>query len=516
MFASSLSKPRLRWLVPCAVLIAAAAIALVRVSANRGGQARVSSGRAAGIPTPRHGAVLSFEPGEPGRYFAPGTIGLSIETKELAAHDLEADHTALVRSMRRLGPGVLRIGGGSSDDFWWTSREEPAPSWATSVIRPSDFHVLRRLLAATGWKAIVTLNLGHFDPARAADEAEHVEQILGRLLLGFAVGNEPDDYGKPVIALRASSYSPRSYLKELEAYVAATRGVAPGASFYGPDLASPAWLPSLVAEKATPFKALAEHYYPLEYSVKEGSCKATSIPTAADLLSPEVREQENDLLRLLLAAGEQLHSEAWITETNSTGSCDAAGGPTTSPVFASALWALDWSLRAASAGVGGIDFHGNFSHCGPFAGSPICAEGAAATVAGRVTARPEYYGLLAARQLEGGSFIPATLIAAEPTSNVTTWATVTPSGTVRIALDNLATSGAPVAISIPAAGYTATVETLYANSLEQTRGIRLGGAGIGSAGVWLPRAHRLRPTGQSFKITVGRSSAAIVRLTRRK
>lgn len=459
--------------------------------------------------------VLTVEPRHPGREFARGAVGLSIESKELATEDLSASHDSLVTLLRMLGPGVLRIGGGSVDSSWWTSDNEPAPTWATDVITPSDLATLDHFLVATGWKVILGVNLGHFDPTRAASEASVAEHVLGSRLLGFEIGNEPDDYGTSVVQLRPRSYSAGNYLEELAAYGAAMGAAAANINLYGPDLSSQAWLLAIASSKLVTFAAVTQHYYPTTYSLAKGSCRATPVPTALELLSLQVRERENATLQMLVQAGEIAHSKTRISETNTTGSCDTDGGPATSPVYASALWSLDWSLRTASAGVAGLNFHGYLGHCGPYAASPICAESYFAQSKGRVTARPEYYGLLAASQLEGGRFVPTRLSRLSPLGslpNLTTWATVTPTGIVRIAIDNLATEGLAQLVSIPIFGYTATSETLLGPSVELTTGITLGDMSISTSRQWRPRHVKVTHANHSFHVTVRPASAIIVTL----
>ncbi|HXB63885.1 MAG TPA: hypothetical protein VNV42_03305 [Solirubrobacteraceae bacterium] len=458
--------------------------------------------------------VLTIQPKHPGKGFAEGAIGLSIETRELATSDLSASDKSLVELMRLLGPGVLRIGGNSLDDSWWTSGNEPAPTWAKSVIVPTDLGRLRGLLAATGWRAILGVNLGHFEPVRAANEAEVAEGTLGARLLGFEIGNEPSDYEHPHIGLRANAYSANDYLGELNTYSAAMRASVPTISFYGPDLGSStseSWLWPVASQSGTLFSSIDVHYYPTHYSVAKGACEAAPVPTASELLSPEVRENENAELQVMIKAGELAHRGVRISETNDTSSCDLPGGPATSPVYASALWSLDWSLRAASAGIVGLNFHGYLGRCMPESFAPICEPTNGHVGLGRVAPRPEYYGLLAARQLEGGRFIPTHLTSPSPLPNLVAWATVTPRGTVRVAIENFSTEGA-APISIPASGYAATYHMLAGPSIEATSGVTFGGVGVTAAGRWQPGRRQLSCRRGSCRIVVGPANAAIVTL----
>ena len=460
-------------------------------------------------------AVLSIDRRHPGNRFALGSVGLSLETRELATPDLSASHTSLVALMRLLGPGVLRVGGDSLDYSWWSASHEPAPGWATNVVAPADLVRLRGLLAATGWRVILGVDLGHFDPARAANETQVAQHILGPLLLGFEIGNEPSNYANPVIGLRPRSYNANEYLTELAAYSAAMTTSTSTARLYGPDVGgiSPqAWLLPISSNAGRSFAEIDAHYYPTKYNFSKGACRATPIPTALELLSPEVRQREDAELLAMSRAGELAHRRVRISETNNTSSCDAPGGPATSPVFASALWSFDWALRAESAGVAGVNFHGNFGYCAAEAFAPICEPANPSAALGRVVARPEYYGLLAARQLEGGRFLPTRLIYPGVLPNLMSWATVTRRGTITIAVENLAAEGPAQPISIPISRYTATYYTLAGPSIEARSGVTLGHADVTTTGHWRPRHTRLSRVGRSFRIVVRPNNAVIVTL----
>jgi hypothetical protein len=455
-------------------------------------------------------AVLTVDTHHPGNMFDPGAVGLSIETSELETDHLSAVHDRLVRLMRLLGPSVLRIGGNSVDFSWWTSSGEPPPPWATSTVTPADLSVLRRLLTATGWRVLLGVDLGHFELTRAADEARYAREILGADLVGIEFGNEPNDYGSPKDNLRQPTYSVGEYLREAEAYRQAVNAAAPGVSVYGPALTQKSsWLIQMGAT-AHIFAELTQHYYPT--STCPGTPPAPVMPpsTAAGLLSPAVRRSEDVVLQVLAWAGAITGRPTRIGETNSA-SC--GGSASASPVFASALWSLDWVLRAVSSGVRGLNFHGELGLCGPNTYSPICAS---IDDAGEVTAQPEYYGLLAASQLEGGRFVPTSLIAPDPLPNLTTWATLAPGGTVRIAIDNLATAGLAQPVSIQLSGYTATEESLVGPATEARSDIVLGTAPVTGKGRWRPKPARLSRVHGFIRVVVRSASAVIVTLRRER
>ncbi len=459
--------------------------------------------------------ALTVNTHRPGNAFDPGAVGLSIEASELETDHLSAAHERLTRLMRLLGPAVLRIGGNSVDRSWWTSSGETPPPWATSAVTPADLRVLHGLLIATGWRVLLGVDLGHFEPARAVDEARYARKILGADLMGIEIGNEPNDYARTEVDLRPSTYGVAEYLREAEAYRQALSASSPGVAIYGPALTQNSPWSIQMGPAARMFAEITQHYYATSTCPGAPPPSSAPPPTAAGLLSPAVRRSEDVAIRALALTGRVTGRPTRIGETNS----DACGGSASaSPVFASALWSFDWALRASSSsGVRGLNFHGGLGLCGSHSYSPICASNDDR----EVTAQPEYYGLLAARQLEGGRFVPTYLAAPKSVPNLTTWATLAPGGTLQIAIDDLATTGLdqPIRIAIP--GYRAgTEETLIGSSVEARTGIALGGYPVTTEGQWRPRRMRLLHSGRAsfttdiFSVVVRPASAVIVTLQR--
>jgi hypothetical protein len=452
-------------------------------------------------------AILKVDTSRPGNMFSPGAVGLSTEAREMSSGRLSGGDSSLARLMRLLGPSVLRIGGNSVDFAWWTSTGEPSPAWATSSVTPADLFALRGLLAATGWRVLLGVDLGHFEPARAADEARYAQVILGAHLLGIEIGNEPNDYGEKRVNLRPSSYGVSEYLREAGAYRQALGAAAPNVAIYGPALSETSWL-SQMGAAAHMFTELTQHYYPATMCQSTGALE----PTAAELLSPAARQRETQAVETLVRAGAIAGRSTRIGETGA-GAC--GGDSAASSVFASSLWALDWVLRAASGGVKSLNFHGHLGICGSQNQSPICAPSATAAKVGALAPQPAYYGLLAASRLEGGRFVPTSLIASDPLPNLTTWATLAHDGTVRIAIENLATEGSAQPVSISVHGYTASEEPLAGPSDEARSGIALGGARVTGNGQWRPRPATLSLARGSVRVVVRPASAVIVTLRRR-
>jgi hypothetical protein len=462
--------------------------------------------------------VLRVDTSRPGSELAPGAVGLSVEARELSSGRLSAAHLSLVRLMRLLGPAALRVGGNSVDLSWWTSTGESPPAWAVDTVTPADLQALRGLLAATGWRVLLGVGLGHFEPARAAEEARFANQILGRSLAGIEIGNEPDAFSRERAGLRPPTYGVEEYLHEAEAYRQALAAAAPDLAIYGPATSTAprgiSWL-SQVGAGAHMFTELTQHYYPIK--VCPQAARASPPPTAAELLSPAVRGEEEKTLEILARAAADAGRPAWIDETNSV-TCN--GSHRAPPAFAGALWSLDWALRAASDGVTGLNFHGTLGLCSSFSDSPICASSLQGARVGDVTAQPEYYGLLAAAQLEGGRFVPTGLSGRAPLPDLTAWATLAADGTIKIAIDNLSTSGLsqPVWISVPGctggSGCTMTEQALNGPSIEASSHITFGGSAVSGEGRWHPTPLRQSRSSRAVRVILRPASAAIVTLRR--
>lgn len=453
-------------------------------------------------------AALRIDTHHPGLPYPSGTIGLSTEAWELKGH-LNVRNRNLVRLMRLLGPSVLRVGGNSVDLSWWTSDGEGAPAWATSTVTPADLRALGGLLRASGWRVLLGVDLGHFEPARAADEARHAQRILGARLLGIEIGNEPDDFGKRP-GLRPPTYGAAEYLSEAAAYRRAVSAAAPGVGVYGPALAQTEWLAQL-GPGAGLFAGLTQHFYPTNTCPGAGPGGSTLEPTASELLSPTVRQREEQLLSVLTRAGRALGKPVRIAETN-TAAC--SGSRYSSPTFASALWALDWALRSAQSGVAGIDFHAGTGPCGTRSESPICVPGRGG---GALRAQPEYYGMLAARLLEGGRFLSCSLGGAQAQPGLTAWATLAPDGTVRLAIDDMASGGPSRYLSISATGYRSVAElALNAPALGARAGTTLGGAAIDGQAQWHPAAGGWRAAPGALRVVVRPASALLLTLKPRR
>ena len=404
-------------------------------------------------------------------------LGLSFELSSLAEVARVGEHGNLVTLLRGVGPGVLRFGGVSADtQVAWTDSETPRPAWASSAIGPEDLRRLASLAARSGWKVLLTIGLAHFEPATAAREAQAARAILGSSLAGIELGNEPNAYANH--KLRAAPWTFSQYAAQASSYLHAIagRGGSPP-PLAGPDVSgSPAFLSWGTGEAAGLDPALLTgHHYPL-------GCHELPRPTIDRLLSPGIRRAEWVSIRRYISASSRSRIPFRLDET---GSVSCGGRPGISNTFASALWAADYIARTMSAGMSGINFHGNLRNCLGY--SPLCAASAADLAAGRLRAQPVWYALLLDRALVGDT--PASSsIAWERHANVDVVAMRARSGALHVLIvDDDPAGSRAVAIRLSAAMRfrTARILELRAPSRHATTGVTLGDSTVAPRGTWV-------------------------------
>jgi len=387
---------------------------------------------------------------------------------------------------------VIRVGGNSGDTTFWTSTGEAAPSWATGTITPAKLQHLADVVKGAGWKVILAVNLKYPDPARAADEARYAQRIFGRSLLGIEVGNEPNFYYSDAAA----------YYADFESYVMAIEKAAPGVGITGPDAETnhSSWLGAFAAlDAAHPDVAMVTgHTYPT-------SACGTSTATIPELLGEGSEQYEAANAQAAVSAAAELGVPAAEDEVNST---VCAGTPGVSDAFASALWALDYSMLAGQQGIVNVDFMGgtNAAGCDPY--TPLCPT------TGNLTARPVYYGLLAAELVGTGRFAA---VSDTDTADVRAYAVRHGSRLTVVLIDvqdPSASGPATVTLNLGAGYGTGRLTALATSSpagLSATTGVTLGGQAVGPDGSFAaPKSTPVTVRGKSAVVTVPAGSAASI------
>ncbi|MGO1628164.1 hypothetical protein [Microbacterium sp.] len=304
-----------------------------------------------------------------------GLSGLSFDATELANPIWGSDQSNIMLTLSELDRPALRFGGNGVDRrMWWTSSEEPAPAWAEATVTPTD---LRRVAAAAEeLDASVTLvvDLGHDDPARAADMAAYARVSFGDRLLAVTIGNEPNGFyhpNQPQLAVRDSSWGPEPYQESLREYAEAIDERSPGLPIIGPGAYDAPWWRAFAEAKLPQASALSMHWYPLWDC--DGEDASIANPTIEDLTSPAIRDRAVEVVGMGREVADQHDMPLWMEETGPT-SCP--GTNDTSRTHAQALWTADYVMTLAELGVERIAFHSTLGACrGGAPMSPICADG---------------------------------------------------------------------------------------------------------------------------------------------
>jgi hypothetical protein len=503
----------LRWL---AVLASVAALALLLALAlGRGGghAARADDrdaddrpARVASLPAPIP-VDVTIARRHPGRPVSADFPGLSFEAASLGTIAEYARRGDLVAMLRSLGSGVLRFGGISADtQVGWADSALRRPDWATTAIVPGELERLDHLVAASGWRVVLTLGLAHFEPGPAAREAAAARAALGPRLAAIEIGNEPNAYHRH--GLRGPGWGYRAYHAEVDAYRRAIARLTGPLPLAGPGVSgSHAWAKWGVGEARTLHPALLTgHHYPL-------GCHQQPPPSITRLLSVHTRAAERASLRRYMTVA-RARGIAFRVDEAGTVSCGGSAG--ISDTFASALWGVRYVTAAMAAGVQGINLEGNVANCNGY--SPLCAATPELLAAGRLHAQPEWYALLVAHALSGDRPLQAR-VAAGAHANVTVAAFARPGGGLQLAaVDSEAPGSAPASVRVDAGVRCASARVLElrAPSLEATQGVTLGGLPAGADGVW-HEPRQLPPAavqGHVVTFTLAPASAALVSAAR--
>jgi hypothetical protein len=484
-------------------LLAAAVLALVA-----GLAAAVPSSDAAAAAAAATTSVITISPTTTGTSLTEASAGLSFEASDLALPGFTGGD--LASYLDTISPSsVMRIGGNTVDETFWTSTGETAPSWSIATITPADLTALAGLAQASGWKVILGVNLKEYDPARAANEAQYAQAALGSSLQAIEIGNEPDLYSQ-------YESDPSQYLTDFAAYVSAIEQAAPGVPIEGTDAAGApddsfqqAFVSAQEALPAPQIDELTSHYYPLTGSTCGGS------PTIADLLGTTVRDDENSEAQEAVAAAAPLGVPAVIDEGNSV-VCEGQDG--VSNVFASALWEIDDQLVTAREGVAGDYMHGTVVQCDTAQPlfmyyTPLCAPTAADAAAGDLSAQPEYYGLAAVRDVGTGAFLN---LSNPVWADVRAYAVQHSNGTMTVVLDDVddpsTTGSTTVQLDLGASyGWASQVNLSASGGLTATSGITLGGQTVQADGTLpAPSPDGFDVGGDTVTVTVAAGSAEIL------
>lgn len=387
--------------------------------------------------------------------FRDDNIGISFEATELADPRFDPAASNLDNLLNDLGDPALRFGGNELDRrVVWTSTGERPPKPEHVVVTPDDLERLKKLVDVTGSTVTMGIPLGSYDPERGADMAAHAVDILGDSLVGLAIGNEPNGYTideVPNGAVRGDEWSTSEYTEQLKAYVDAIHAKRPDAPIIGPDVYEGEWMDAFIASDIENKTALSQHWYQLY------ECDSTAVPgrgpQAANLIDPLARDSAKRILGVGIDKAQDAGLPLWLEETGTT-SCP--GTNDTSRTHATALWAVDYSLHAATLGVERMAMHSMLGACeGGAPMSLICDPADYGTTSATFTGRPHYSALRLLVPSTGGEFVDTSVSGG---GNMTAYTVSKDNGTTLVttvinANDAKDSGGNPVSLTAPA-GYT--------------------------------------------------------------
>ncbi|MCU4298314.1 hypothetical protein D3I60_14745 [Brevibacterium permense] len=393
-------------------------------------------------------------------------IGVSFEATDLADPRLDPAQSNLDEQLKTLGSPALRFGGNALDRrTFWTSTGEKPKHGEKVTITPDDFKRLKKLVDATGSSVTIGVPLGAFDPGRGADMAAHAVDILGDSLVGLAIGNEPNGYtvkDVPSGAVRGKGWNKDEYVEQLEAYAKAIHAKRPDAPIIGPDVYDGAWMDAFAASGVKNKTAISQHWYQLY------ECDASKVPgrgpQAAKLIDPLAKEAAKKNLGIGKSKADAANLPLWLEETGPT-SCP--GTNDTSLTNASALWAADYTMYAASLGVERMAMHSMLGACkGGAPMSLICDPADHGDRSNEFQVRPNMLGLRLLVPSVGGHFTKTSVSGG---GTMSAYTVVKNNGrtlvtTVINANDAASVGGNPVTLSMPLGFSVSSALQVYGES----------------------------------------------------
>ena len=414
--------------------------------------------------------------------------GLSYEKSKLSQPLFTGTNSNLIGLFKRLGKGLLRIGGNSVDETNWNGN---GPGLTSGQTAPPDVDNLAGFLSAVDWPVLYGVNLAQSTPATAAAEVAYAAKSLGTNLFGIEIGNEVDLY--------AGHYFPAGwafsdYLTLWQNFASAILAQTPGVPLTGPVTAyNSTWFTSFAQAEAKDVALLSMHYYRAN-----GQDPSSNI---ALLLSYPDANLQNDLVPLR-AASQAAGVPYRIAETNSFYN---GGAPNVSDSYASALWVLDHMFTIAQGGSVGVNLHGGGDSSGY---TPIAdADGVV------VEARPEYYGVLLFALAGQGPLLATTVDAGGLNASAYTIQN-SPSQLSMILVNKDAAQNLQFTATCPGGVLSATLQVMTAPALPSTDGVTIQGSPVILDGTFAPRSpYGLNVTGDTLTGYVPSASAALVIVT---
>ena len=483
-----LALPR-RHLLYGAVTLAACSL-LTECGYRANSNSTSSSGTPPAVPLTTGLATLTVTSNAAGT-IPPRFMGLSYEKAAMSYPYFHASNHNLIALFRLLGAGVLRIGGGSVDEVMFLAEGIGGHKQVT----PANIAALADFLKQTGWLCIYGVNFATSTPALAAQEAACVVSALGPCLLGFEIGNEPDEYSIAGLFF-VGDWTFQDFFTRWSTFRAAIVQAAPNAPITGPATGGgnhiTTWTLPFGQAASHAISLLTQHYY----RASGGSPGST----ASFLISADPQLVGD--LAILNAGAQQMGLPYRISECNSFYNGGAAG---VSNSYASSLWVLDFLFTAAANNAAGVNLHGGGNQPGY---TPIADD-----AGGVIEARPEYYGLLFFTLAGAGTLLQTQLSVGNV--NVTAYAVKTTTGSLCVMIVNKDV-GEDLTITIQTNQHiqAANMQLMSGPGLAATSGVIIQGATVNKDGSFAPvQPLPLIASGSQTTCQVPALSAALISIT---
>ena len=441
-------------------------------------------------------ATVSFASTNSGTSLNPAFCGLSYEKAQLTGNLLVSNDASLIGLFSQISPAVLRIGGNSVDTTCWGGLSN------LTAITPSQVDAFAGFVKAlpTNWRVIYGINFSVNNPTNCAAEAAYAANALGSRLLGFEIGNEPDDYAGN--GIRPANYTYSQFLQQWQALAGAITNAVSGWAITndgnGWILTGPAnswdtanYTVPFASNEAGVISMLTQHFY-------------LGDPTNASW--PFFLQQPISLLLSRVTNGVPAATAANLPFGYRVGECGSfynGGAPGYSDAYGSALWTLDFLFTVAFNGGQGVNLQAGGQSRGY---TPIADNGSAV-----VQARPEFYGLKMFSLMSQGSVVPA-IVTLTSKINFNAYGVRRTNGLINVLLSNKETNNnVQVSLNLGTNVPAAQLTWLTGPDLGSTNGYTLGGATINADGSWAGGVQSVIPaTNGQVNLLVPPISAVLV------
>lgn len=367
-------------------------------------------------------ATVTVRDGEPGEDYRHGSVGLSLESTDLADERLSAQNADLVTILESLHEPTVRFGGNSTDRrFFFTASDEPVPTdWPLNEgeeitkVTPDHLKRVAALTERTNSSVIISANLARYHPDRAGELARHAKEAFGDRLVGIMVGNEPNGFYEGQdndLTIKNEDWDQETYAKQLTAYSKAIHERVPTLRIVAPGAYSADWWNAAAEAPNTDPMAMAVHQYPLSEC---GNRWEHQEPTVANAVAPRTRENIDRLVDEAAQDAADHELPLWITET-SLSAC--SGSNEITETLVAAVYQAEYSMRVQEHGAERVAAHSSLAPCkGGAPMSVLCSDGTLASPGDAFSVRANGLALALIASIPEGNMVATSSSADDLTS----------------------------------------------------------------------------------------------------